>query len=92
LVHRSLDKVDPATVSVPGEVARPAKYQLGAEVTAADPVRFANGLKLGAYTETTDLTRYEMVQGASMAGEMQTVQIAKAMAVDPDTKSREFSQ
>ena len=87
-IHRDLNKVDPSTVTIQGEVARPGKYPLGEEMSAADLVRVAGGFKRGAYTETADLTRYEMVQGTSVAGETQTVQIAKAMAGEPDTNVR----
>ena len=87
-IHRDLNKVDPATVIIQGEVARPGKYPLGEEMTAADLVRVAGGFKRGAYTETADLTRYEVVQRTSVAGETQTVQIAKAMVGEPDTNVR----
>jgi protein involved in polysaccharide export with SLBB domain len=80
--------VDPPTVIIQGEVARPGKYPLGEEMTATDLVRVAGGFKRGAYTETADLTRYELVQGTSVAGETSSVQIAKAMAGDPDTNVR----
>jgi len=88
LIHRNLSQVDPPTVTIQGEVARPGKYPLGAEMTAAELVQVAGGFKRGAYTETADLTRYEMVQGASVAGETVTVPISKAMAGEPDTDVR----
>jgi protein involved in polysaccharide export with SLBB domain len=84
-VHRDLSKVDPATVVVQGEVARPGKYPLGEGMTATDLVRVAGGLKRGAFAETADLTRYELPQGTSVAGETVNVPIAKAMAGEPDT-------
>ena len=87
-VHRDLNKVDPPTVTIAGEVARPGKYPLGEEMTAADLVRVAGGFKRGAFTETADLTSYEMVTGKSVAGETVTVPIAKAMAGEPDTDAR----
>jgi protein involved in polysaccharide export with SLBB domain len=87
-IHRNLSKLDPATVMVQGEVARPGKYPLGENMSAADLVRVAGGFKRGAYTETADLTRYELVQGTSVAGETVTVPIAKAMAGEPDTDVR----
>src|SRR2546426_801921 len=87
-VHRNLSKADPPTVVVQGEVARPGKYPLGEDMTASDLVRVAGGFKRGAYTETADLTRYELVRGTSMAGEMLTVPIAKAMAGEPDANVR----
>ncbi|HEV2698458.1 MAG TPA: SLBB domain-containing protein, partial [Terriglobales bacterium] len=78
-IHRNMNKVDPATVMVAGEVARPGKYPLGEDMSAADLVRVAGGFKRGAYTETADLTRYEMIEGKSVAGETVSVPIAKAM-------------
>jgi protein involved in polysaccharide export with SLBB domain len=85
LIHRNLSKVDPPTVMIQGEVARPGKYPLGADMTAAELVRVAGGFKRGAYTDSADLTRYGLVQGASVAGETVTVPISKAMAGEPDT-------
>lgn len=87
-IHRNLAKVDPPTVTVTGEVARPGKYPLGEEMTAADLVRVAGGFKRGAYTETADLTRYELVDGRTVAGETKAVEIAKAIAGEPDTDAR----
>lgn len=87
-VHRDLNKVDPPTVTIAGEIARPGKYPLGEEMTAADLVRVAGGFKRGAFTDTADLTSYEMVAGKSVAGETVTVPIAKAMAGEPDTDVR----
>ena len=34
-IHRNLSKVDPATVKIEGEVARPGKYPLGEDMSAA---------------------------------------------------------
>jgi protein involved in polysaccharide export with SLBB domain len=87
-IHRNLSKVDPPTVVVQGEVARPGKYPLGEDMTAADLVRVAGGFKRGAYTEVADLTRYELVQGSGVAGETVNVPIAKAMTGEPDTDVR----
>ncbi len=87
-IHRSLSKEDPATVVIQGEVARPGKYPLGEDMTAADLVRISGGLKRGAYKETADLTRYELVQGTGVAGETVTVPLAKAMAGEPDSDVR----
>jgi protein involved in polysaccharide export with SLBB domain len=87
-IHRNLSKLDPPTIVVQGEVARPGKYPLGEDMTAADLVRVAGGFKRGAYTEVADLTRYELVQGSSVAGETVNVPIAKAMTGEPDTDVR----
>ena len=87
-IHRNLSKADPSTVVIQGEVARPGKYPLGEDMTAADLVRVAGGFKRGAYTEVADLTRYELIQGSSVAGETVSVPIAKAMAGESDTDVR----
>jgi protein involved in polysaccharide export with SLBB domain len=87
-IHRNLAKVDPPTVTIQGEVARPGKYPLGEDMSAADLVRVAGGFKRGAYTETADLTHYELVNGANVAGESVNVPIAKAIAGEPDTDVR----
>lgn len=87
-IHRNLNKVDPPTVVVAGEVARPGKYPLGEDMSAADLVRVSGGFKRGAYTETADLTRYEMIEGKSVAGETLSVPVAKAMSGAPDSDVR----
>jgi protein involved in polysaccharide export with SLBB domain len=87
-VHRNLAKVDPPTVAVQGEVGRPGKYPLGDGMTAADLVRFAGGLKRSAYTQEADLTRYMVEQSSRVIGEHTTIQIAKALAGEPDTDVR----
>jgi len=87
-IHRDLNKLDPPTVAVEGEVARPGKYPLGDHMTAAGLVRLAGGFKRGAYTEDADLTRYEVAQGSKVVSDHVTVPIAKAMADEPDADVR----
>ena len=87
-VHRDLNKLDPPTVAVEGEVARPGKYPLGAEMTAADLVRVAGGFKRGAFTQEADLTRYEVEQNSKMVSDHVTVPIAAALADQPDSDVR----
>jgi protein involved in polysaccharide export with SLBB domain len=88
IVHRNLAKVDPPTVTIEGEVGRPGKYPLGQDMTAAELVRAAGGFKRGAFTETADLTRYTVEGGQSVVGEHESVQIARAVAGEPDTDMR----
>jgi protein involved in polysaccharide export with SLBB domain len=88
IIHRNLAKVDPPTVTIEGEVGHPGKYPLGQDMTAAELVRTAGGLKRGAFTETADLTRYTVEGGQSVVGEHETVQIARAVAGEPDTDMR----
>ena len=84
-IHKSLAKADPPTVSIQGEVARPGKYLLGTEMTAADLVRLAGGLKRSAYTQEADLTRYLVEHSQAVRGEHLPVPIALALAGEPDT-------
>jgi protein involved in polysaccharide export with SLBB domain len=87
-IHRDLNKLDPPTVAIEGEVARPGKYPLGDNMTAAALVRLAGGFKRGAYKEEADLTRYEIAQGSKVVSDHVTVPIAKAMADEPDADVR----
>jgi len=87
-IHRNLSKVDPATVKIEGEVDRPGKYALGEDMSAAQLVRLAGGLKRGAFTEAADLTRYTVENGAQVMGEHVTVPIARALAGEADTDAR----
>jgi protein involved in polysaccharide export with SLBB domain len=87
-IHRDLNKLDPPTVAIEGEVARPGKYPLGNDMTAAGLVRLAGGFKRGAYKDEADLTRYEVEQGSKVVSDHVTVQIAKAMADEPDADVR----
>jgi protein involved in polysaccharide export with SLBB domain len=87
-IHRDLNLLDPPTVAVEGEVARPGKYPLGDNMTAAALVRLAGGFKRGAYKDEADLTRYEISQGSKVVSDHVTVPIAKAMADEPDADVR----
>jgi protein involved in polysaccharide export with SLBB domain len=87
-VHRDLNKLDPAMVSVEGSVARPGKYPLGEDMTAAQLVRVAGGFTRGAYTEAADLTRYEVEQGTKVVGDHVSVPIEKAMLGEADSDVR----
>ena len=88
IIHRNLAKVDPPTVTIEGEVGRPGKYPLGQDMTAAELVETAGGLKRGAFTETADLTRYTVEGGQKVVGEHETVAIGRAIEGEPDTDMR----
>jgi protein involved in polysaccharide export with SLBB domain len=87
-VHKNLARSDPATVSIQGEVARPGKYPLGDNLTAAGLVKLAGGVKRSAYVEIADLTRYPIERGAQVVGEHMTFPLAKALAQEPDSDVR----
>jgi polysaccharide export outer membrane protein len=87
-IHRDLNKMDPAMVTISGEVGRPGKYPLAENMSAADLVRLAGGFKRGAYTEQADLTRYEVAQGTKVVSDHVEVPIAQAMAGEADADLR----
>ena len=86
-VHRSPGKADPPSVKIEGQVEQPGRYALGENMTAAQLVRLAGGLKRGAFMETADLTRYDAGQGSNLAGEHSTVALARAMGGEREADS-----
>jgi len=88
VVHRSLEKLDPPSVTIEGEVARPGKYPLGADMSAVDLVRMAGGLKRSAFKESADLSRYMVQDGQRVLGEHEEVPIGRALTGEPDTDVR----
>ncbi len=87
-IHRNVSRLDPATVKIEGEVARPGSYPLGDDMSAAGLVRLAGGLKRGAFLEAADLTRYSIENGAQVVGDHVIVAIARALGGEPDTDVR----
>jgi protein involved in polysaccharide export with SLBB domain len=87
-VHKDVSRVDPATVEVQGEVARPGTYPLGSNMTAAELVHVAGGLTRSAYAEQADLTRYTIENGNQMESEHIPVQIGEALSGAPDADMR----
>jgi protein involved in polysaccharide export with SLBB domain len=88
IVHRDLTKLDPASVTIQGEVAQPGKYPLGNNMNASDLVRLAGGFKRGAYTASADLSRYVVENGKRVLGEHQEIPVGKAIAGEPDSDVR----
>lgn len=88
IVHRSLAKMDPASVTIQGEVARPGRYPLGTDMSAAQLVRMAGGLKRSAFRGSADLSRYVIENGDKILGEHENVPIGRALAGESDTDVR----
>jgi len=84
LVHRNATRVDPPTVYIKGEVAKPGRYPLTTNMRVEELVRVAGGLKRSAYAESADLARFEsQTKGAQRgAGERLEVNLAAAMSGD----------
>ena len=71
LVHRQPERVNPPSVYVRGEVARPGRYPLVANMRVSDLVRSAGGLLRSANATSADLTHYAATNGASAKAQQQ---------------------
>ena len=76
---------DAPKVFIRGEVLRPGDYPLQENMTAADLVRLAGGLKRSAYTGQADLSRYEINDGRQILTEHRDIPIGDALSGKPDT-------
>jgi len=85
LVHRNLTQVDPPTVYIKGEVAKPGRYPLTTNMHVEDLVRVAGGLKRSAYADSADLARFETNGSRKGSGDRLEVNLAAAMSGDPKT-------
>jgi len=65
LVHRNSARVDPPTVYIKGEVAKPGRYPLTANMRVGDLVGVAGGLKRSADSGRADLTRFATGNGSA---------------------------
>jgi protein involved in polysaccharide export with SLBB domain len=73
LIHKNTDQVDPSTIEITGEVAKPGRYPYTANMRVEDLIFAAGGLKRSADTNTADLTRY-----AASGGSAEQLQISLA--------------
>ena len=79
IVHRNAAKVDPPTVYVKGEVAKPGRYPLTTNMHVEDLVRVAGGLKKSADPEIADLTSYEETHGQKPIAKNLDIKLSAAM-------------
>jgi len=82
LIHRNLAKVDPPTVTIKGEVARPGKFPLTTNMCVQDLVNTAGGLKRSADTQLADLTRYAQSDSPATPTETSTIDLKEALNGD----------
>jgi protein involved in polysaccharide export with SLBB domain len=82
LVHRNSARVEPATVYIKGEVTKPGRYPLTTNMHVEDLVRVAGGLKRSAYTESADLSRFEMNASRTNPSDRLEVNLKGAMNGD----------
>jgi protein involved in polysaccharide export with SLBB domain len=85
LVHKNPAAIDPATVYVKGEVGRPGRYPLTADMHISDLIRAAGGLKVSADVKTADLTHYSWQDEKQVSGTQEHISLADAMANKPDS-------
>jgi len=84
LIHRNPDAVDPATVFVEGEVARPGRYPLTTNMTVADLIQVGGGLKPSADTTTADLTHFQYANQSSLTAQHDSISISSVLSKGPE--------
>jgi polysaccharide export outer membrane protein len=82
LVHQNSASVDPATVYVKGEVAKPGRYPLTTNMYVEDLIRVAGGLKRSADPVRADLTRYGVGSEPGTVSENVPIQLSAALKGD----------
>jgi polysaccharide biosynthesis/export protein len=86
LIHGSPDALQPATVSIEGEVGRPGRYPLTGNMTVADLILVGDGLKASADTKTAELTTYSFTDAkpgqTQLTAEHQEIAISAVLAGD----------
>jgi protein involved in polysaccharide export with SLBB domain len=80
LIHRNAARVDPPTVYITGEVAKPGRYPLTTNMHVEDLVRVSGGVKRSAYTESADLARFDMNASRSNPSDRLEINLAAAMS------------
>jgi protein involved in polysaccharide export with SLBB domain len=83
LVHRNAASVDPMTVRIKGEVAKPGLYPLTANMHVSDLIDVAGGLKRSADPVTADLTHIGENDPDYRFGESMPVALSAALNGDP---------
>jgi polysaccharide export outer membrane protein len=87
LVHRQPEQVSPANVYIRGDVARPGRYPLAANMRVSDLVETAGGLLRSANPDVGDLTHYAISSnpsGERMPLGHQELNLAGALAGNED--------
>jgi len=82
LIHRNSARVDPPTVYITGEVAKPGRYPLTTNMRVEDLVNVAGGMKRSAYTGSADLARFDMDASRSNPSDRLELNLTEAMNGD----------
>jgi polysaccharide export outer membrane protein len=82
LIHKSAASADPATIYINGEVAKPGRFPLVANMRVSDLVHSAGGLLRSANPDSADLTHYAIsdLSGERVQAGHQAVSLAAALA------------
>jgi protein involved in polysaccharide export with SLBB domain len=80
LIHKSASRVDPSSVSIRGEVAKPGRYLLTTNMHVGDLIRMAGGLKRSADTRSAELTRYLSEDQSKVVSERQEIRLEATLA------------
>jgi polysaccharide biosynthesis/export protein len=80
LIHRNPAALDPGAVYVQGEVGKPGRYPLTANMHVADLIRVGGGLKPSADTQEADLTKYDYSDQSKLTGKHEVVTLSAALA------------
>jgi len=79
LIHRQPQRVDPPSVIVGGEVVRPGRYPLTANMKVSDLLRSAGGLLRSANAAAGDLNHYDRPRMAAQPAPAQKVDLLAAL-------------
>jgi polysaccharide export outer membrane protein len=82
LIHRNPDAVEPASVYIQGEVAKPGRYPLTTNMGVTDLIRIGGGLKPSADSQTADLTRYKYSDQTKLTGQHESIALSAALKGD----------
>ena len=82
LVHRNPAQVEPPSVYIKGEVAKPGRYPLTANMRVEDLVRVAGGLKRSAYADRADLTRFAASNTSNASNERLEIKLSSVLSGD----------
>jgi len=82
LIHKNTSRVDPITVEIQGEVAKPGRYPYTENMHVEDLIRAAGGLKVSADRNTADLTRYAASGGAREQLQISLASLANGNATE----------
>jgi len=80
LLHRTMASLDPPSVWIQGEVAKPGRYPLAGNMRLDDLVRTAGGLKRSADSTTADLASTAPSGDSGRPSESVRVALSEAMA------------